>query len=476
MSEARSACCNKVLKKDNTVFREYIDNTTTHGVVRIFSNKSLVRRGFWLLIVLGAAAGCLNNCINRILFLASSPTSTSISIDRVQPLDFPAVTFCNLNFLTLDVVNATGILPLAAEVLNTVPSELGEGGACTRTLGNYPGIGDIVMEDFIYQAHHQMATFMSNCSFMGMPCFEDDFTPVLTTFGVCYTFNSGLTKPVLKSTGTGARQGLNVYLDIQQDQYISSPSIDAGARLVVRPQFEPPLPLDHGIAIPPGTNAFIGITQRNIIDETKRNCRDESEVAQFNYLRSIGYSVSACSLDCVLTQIADNCGCSYLPMQYPPDLDSRFAELPPCTFQDICCVQYEAIQPEQCDCLAACNSVQYSTFASYSQLPANYILEDLKELFGMSVEEVQNNIAGVTVFFETRNVETVTTSFSYSPVALLSDIGGQLGLFLGVSVISMMEFAMWLLDEFRDRCLCSLVSWRKKGEVTSDDEMKDFKE
>ena len=49
------------------------------------------------------------------------------------------------------------------------------------------------------------------------------------------------------------------------------------------------------------------------------------------------------------------------------------------------------------------------------------------------------------------NIETQTTSNAYSFIALLSDIGGQLGLFLGVSVISIMEFGTWIVDEIKDR-------------------------
>lgn len=253
-------------------------------------------------------------------------------------MDFPAVTLCNLNFLTRDGLNRSGILPLAEYVLNIEPELLVEGGSCTREVRKYPGLRDVILEDLISDAGHQMPSFILNCSFMGFSC---DVEPFVTTFGLCYTFNSGFIKEVRQINGTGVRQGLNVYLNVEQDQYVAAPSLDAGIRVVVLPQSEPPIPLDQGSAVPPGTNAFIGLAQRNFIDKTEHSCRLESDVSGFNYLQS--RSVSACSLGCFLTQIASHCNCSYFPKQYPPDATSHFAQLHPCTFQDICCVQLEAL-------------------------------------------------------------------------------------------------------------------------------------
>ena len=73
--------------------------------------------------------------------------------------------------------------------------------------------------------------------------------------------------------------------------------------------------------------------------------------------------------------------------------------------------------------------------------------------YNETVEDFSANYLELNVYYESQNIEVEKTVNAYSAIALLSDIGGLLGLFLGASVISMLEFGAWLLDEFKDRCL-----------------------
>ena len=57
----------------------------------------------------------------------------------------------------------------------------------------------------------------------------------------------------------------------------------------------------------------------------------------------------------------------------------------------------------------------------------------------------------VSVFYETLNVQTQTTVYSYGVEEFFAEVGGQLGLFIGVSVITLFEFIIFLLDEIKNR-------------------------
>ena len=143
-------------------------------------------------------------------------------------------------------------------------------------------------------------------------------------------------------------------------------------------------------------------------------------------------------------------------MYTPPK--SQFHNFKNCTLENICCQIVEVYQHDACDCPVACSRTQYTTGISYSEFPAKYAASDLAENISaqlnttVNVSVFQENFLGINIYFETLSLEEQVTDNAYDIIALLSDIGGQLGLFLGASVISVFEFVTWIFDEVKDRC------------------------
>ena len=440
----------RLFKKDASTFKKYIESTTAHGVARIFTGKSMIRRLFWLIIVLAAAGVCLNNIIDRIRFLVSDPTSTTISVTRRTTLTFPAVTVCNLNSFRIEALEERNLTEVIQTAIFLVTEE--EAPSCESVISQSDNLIRTTYEELAMQARHSVENFIGACYFAGEPCGDmtEVFEPIFTSLGICYTFNSRNMKSLLQSKGTGQRQGLQLLVNVNQSEY-ATPE-DAGVKIAIHAQSEPPMPDDRGIGVPTGRNAFISIKERTIQDNTGRSCTPVEDLSSLNFLQGEydTYSESACLVDCVHTSTADTCNCIVARSFYSPD-NPRYSQLPNCTLDEICCIVNELIQPSECSCPAACTSISYETAVSYSYFPAEYISEQFASVSGVPVNFFPTNLLQISVYFETLNIETQTTNRAYSFVALLSDIGGQFGLFLGVSVISIMEFGTWVVDEIKNR-------------------------
>jgi hypothetical protein len=452
----------RLLKKDRSRFNKYIQSTTTHGVVYIFIGKSKIRRLFWLMIVTTAAVGCLFNVSNRIIFLANGPTSTRVSIIEADSVNFPAVTLCNLNLIRRSYLES--VSPGLAEFVRNVFYSQGNDQICRNDIEQFEPVSMLVNESFpdlLWRGRHTAEDTIFICRFKGQECSWRDFVPVLTPSGVCYSFNSGKRAPLMTTNGTGIRFALSLIVSIEQHEYNAALNQDAGIKISIHPHTEPPQPDELGIAIPPGKNAFIGVKQRNILNKnSNRKCRDESATSSFNFLHGeFPYSVPACQSDCLRSNIAKNCGCFGSGIQAASfTTNPQFHSLKNCTIEDICCQIVEVYQHDSCDCPVACSRTQYTTGISYSAFPANYAARDLADSVNSQLNTTittsvfQENFLGINIYFETLSLEEQVTDNAYDIVALLSDIGGQLGLFLGASVISVFEFLTWIFDEVKDRC------------------------
>lgn len=452
----------RLFERDSKRFNKYIKSTTTHGVVYVFVGKSKIRRLFWSLIVLTAAIGCLYNVANRVIFLAKHPTSTTVGVVQPQAVDFPAVTLCNLNLIKKSYLD--GISTRLGEFVRKAFYAQGTDLECRRAMElfeNHTLPWNQSFSELLWYGRHTADETILSCKFMGQECNSSDFLPNFTPSGICYTFNGGRGVPVLKANGMGTRFALTLIVNVLQNEYNAALYHDAGIKIAVHPQTVPPQPDELGIAVSPGKNAFISVRQTNIENRSsKRKCVDKNNTT---FKDAFPYSVPACQLDCLRADIAQKCKCLSTSTIHSTTTQyhSQFSHLRNCTIRDVCCQVSEIFDATSCNCREACSKTLYTTSTSYSAFPANYAARDLADYaaaamtrFNVTVNAsvFHENILGVNVYFESLTVEERTTDDAYDAVALLSDIGGQLGLFLGASVISVFEFLTWLFDEAKDRC------------------------
>ena len=320
-------------------------------------------------------------------------------------------------------------------------------------------------ETELYDNGHLFETFVRNCTWKGIDCKTGNLSKFWShqwnyKYGNCFTFNSGMdedgkTLRILKATKPGPSQGLLLEINVEQEQYVGPLTVEAGIRVLLHGQGEMVFPFEEGFSVSPGLSTSVGIKKTQIIrlDRFKnKSCLPEDELPVTNiyrrYKNITTYSQQACLHSCLgLTQrIRCKCSENSFPSarkDAPCDIfDSK-------TSKCLRTVKY-LFNNEKLSCLEDCRQpckeeVIQKTISS-SQWPSkaykNYLISH------HNYQNESDNFLQLNVFFNELNYEQIEETFSYGTINLLADIGGQLGLWIGISVITVFELLELLVMFF----------------------------
>lgn len=245
-------------------------------------------------------------------------------------------------------------------------------------------------------------------------------------------------------------------------------------RIVIHPFNTMPFAVQMGKSLKPGEDTYIGIRMMNVtrLGKPYGNCGDNG---QFSSLYGYRYTVEGCINTCLSRAVFVKCGC-YIDIE--PELYNPkwAAESKPCESEDQmkCYIRLRyrlEVGKLNCHCNEACNTIEYNIEMSHNTWPDVslwYELVDvvcerdaeacsaLKKAGGHTDEQkktvLQENFLRVHVYFQDLNYQIMEEKPEYELEQFLSDIGGTMGLWVGASVMTVMElfyFVIWLLA----RCL-----------------------
>ena len=143
---------------------------------------------------------------------------------------------------------------------------------------------------------------------------------------------------------------------------------------------------------------------------------------------------------------------------------NRTIEAPLCNYFDACpqlaaadLRNSQSIMDEYCsECKQACSVVDFVVTPSSVSAPSQTYARKIKAFVeGLNTTlpdnwttnwqaEVQNNYVGLEIVCQSTFVDNYTEQASMNPVDVLSNIGGQTGLWIGVSFLSIMELVEML--------------------------------
>jgi hypothetical protein len=424
--------------------KEGLYNSLAQSIIKLAYTQNSFLKIFLFTFVLGSSGMASFMVIKLIAFyLSYGVVKTSRTIFE-NPTLFPKVTFCNVNsFATEYAYNLTQFNIYDGNSLETHREK--------RRLG------------------HDLKDILIKCYFNNDDCnIATDFAwSYDQEYGNCFTFNSGFdsngTKIELKKTKMpGPIFGLRLvlYVNIFEKLY-DDKSQGLGAILRIGNSSYLKDYSNGGIFLSPGLITYIRVDREFIstLPKPYSNCEIDSGSPKFradsdlyNLLGQTDYEYSQhlCLSQCLQMYVIKNYNCTlgylisfYNISQCNYDIikafDSSSKIFESNYFNDVCLSS----------CPLECNQTLYKYDMSSYQLNGKSYVKNIKENLNLASDFLSRDIMSssvsresfvdVTIFYDSLSYIDSTESPQMDIVSLLAAIGGNLSLFLGVSVFSLCE-------------------------------------
>ncbi|XP_022086802.1 acid-sensing ion channel 5-like isoform X2 [Acanthaster planci] len=423
--------------KTTDLDREFAANTSLHGVARFFDSTRLPVRLLWLSILLGCLGVCVWQITDRFQRYLLHEATTAVSVEYVGDLDFPAVTICNFNRYRKSALTEADVAKLRA-YQRYIDYDYDFYDYDSSVGGTPPpdDISDFRFTNFTLRTGFQMD--------------EDTLLGCLwqSNRNSCTAKDGEKDVPILKQTQPGSNNGLVMTIDILQREYtqhLQSGYVEAGLKILVHDQKTPP-PIDsEGSAIAPGVHAFVGVRkiEYSNLEPPWGKCDKSRRLTYYDK-----YTLSGCVIECRARKIDEECKCRLF--SHPGNaVECTPTQVKDCAIPVI--VKLRSGERAGCGCPLPCNYSEFRTSLSMATLPSNNLRDEIwEELRQEGINDtlpetyIRDNWILLDVYYETLNYEKYVQSEAITPSALISDIGGQLGLFLGASFITVTEVLHYL--------------------------------
>ncbi|KXJ18124.1 Acid-sensing ion channel 3 [Exaiptasia diaphana] len=284
-------------------------------------------------------------------------------------------------------------------------------------------------------------------------------------FLLCYELSMIVDKNELKrdngeqlvsSTSNQKDLGLTLLLDIDNKEYYGYESYrSTGVKVAVHHQTEIPWVENSGNDIMPGFTTSIKITRKQVkrLPPPFRSACGSKKLVTSNV-----YTQRRCMIECFTRAMIKSRGCKILGMPNLPGFHHIGYCSPSEIRNDSSADELAKVRPNNCGCPIACKEITYTTVQSLAYFPSRSFMEmyanDTQNL-NLALWEIRARFMTVVAYFEELNTEVSIEKPFYDINDFGSDLGGNLGLFLGCSVLTIMEFLdlliMYCCQKLRSR-------------------------
>ncbi|XP_033101246.1 acid-sensing ion channel 1C-like [Anneissia japonica] len=471
-----------------------MENISAHGIPNIKRTQSPIRRLLWMCAFLASFSMCVWQVKLLIDAFLNRQVTTNVDIKSVTNLTFPAVTICNLNNMRLSYLKKQD--ELYKELLKTEATQSTQfqewNDANLDTRGGFFDMIDKVTEfvaaipyDDRAITGHNISDALLSCSFNGYPCLPSNFTYTYNyMYGNCYTFNKGTPASIQYTTNAGPLYAVlsgcksSIWFSIRLGVYLLN-----GTLPILETTFRMGMKMSYGFGFRRGLYDVPRLCLETqppdgSIHAIRWRCSQFMLCLMKHVIHQghVYYNMTACMKDCMHMEIFNNCGC----------YDPRYVFLPETT---PICSREEAGQVRcmenvknritigniSCRCGPACKEILFETSISSSMWPGtdymDTVVEKLKDtpLFAVNntldtEDYIKKNFVKLNIYYENLQYDYIEQVPTYTFLSLISNVGGHLGLWIGMSALTLLEFLECFYDIVKHIC-AALIRRRKAKQI-----------
>ena len=443
------------------VLKDAGQSSTIHGISHIFKTKNILFKLMWIGFLIISCATCCYLITSNILNFLKWEVVTKIEVVTEIPSIFPSISICSSN-----PIQTNSSLEFIEQVLNK------------SQLKNNP-LFESYSIDYQFKLMFSKYLSMSNvlnlsndeqkkfgmkinesiisCYYGINPCnlsldFEYYYDNIHSN---CIKFNSGKKTELKKSSKPGLINGL------QMEIYVDNPDLNqfstaSGLYIIVHNSSEE-FYFPQGFTVPVGKQINIAVEREFITKKAKpySECTEfldsidsfDSHLYKAIIASGKPYKREMCYDLCLQERIIEKCKCqdvisfSFPNISFCRDLNQIF-----CDYREFATFYSENID-EKCGhkCPLECDTIKYPVSLTYLDYPTEAYYKHLikqsrfSNLKDLSFEKIKNKITFLNIYYSGFQYKKIQEVEKMTIVDLIAGIGGTLGLFIGISFLSLIE-------------------------------------
>ncbi|XP_066929475.1 degenerin deg-1-like [Clytia hemisphaerica] len=433
-----------------------ISSLTIHGLPRAIESTSWIARIFWMILFLIGFGFFVKFANVAVTHYLQHDIFQRVTMKALKRMPFPSVTICNMR---------------------KVYGELNERHFTKKHKSPKSGVNhylhhhrrmhknNVDFEAFSNGYEKLVNQTNSNFCHFGNPyrtCDTDHFKS-LSLLPKCITFNP---EGNVFQTQSGRNFGLQMMLffntsndiEVKADPHFSGNDQDDIAVLIHEPGTYPDLSY-RPIFLETGSRTNVALRKKKssrLPAPAPTKCVHGMRETKYNIFPG-KYIPSLCKDSCHLYKAYLECGDvpEYFrlilgPRALPAINMTGKIDQEACLKKHLKYYQYRLTE-SSCDCPPSCESSSYETLLTSTRWPSkvkvNSVLQYMQESFNttnFNTTDLENDVAYLSIFYDDFLISVEEEVTKYDTFSLISDLGGQAGLYLGASFFSIVELALVL--------------------------------